>query len=439
MTSGNFTYLPVKSIIVNREDRQRRELTNIEELADSISRVGLINPIVVTQDHVLVAGERRLTAHQLLGFEMIAVQFAEDLSEIELQMIELEENVKRQELSWQDTVRAVAKFDKLKKQQEESWTIESTATNLGMSPTNVRRYLDVNRFIEEGRPEVLEAPKLSQAVNFAQRAIEREKTSVLRDLKPSPATPSATPLEPGVPVLTLTPEEVEAAVNVSRRAEILNESFTKWAKVVRTDPYNLIHCDFPYGVNTGDSPKGQSGGAAYGTGYDDSEGVYWELLEAFLKHQDNFCHPSAHMIFWFSMDFYEETRRQLKAGGWVVNPFPLIWSKGNTGIIPDANRGPRRVYETALFCTRGDRKIVRAVGNHVAAEVRKEWHVSEKPKAMLEHFLRMLVDETTMLLDPTCGSGNAVGVAESLGAHWATGLELNPEYAKAAKENLGLS
>ena len=64
--------------------------------------------------------------------------------------------------------------------------------------------------------------------------------------------------------------------------------------------------------------------------------------------------------------------------------------------------------------------------------------MSEKPQSMLEHFFRMVVDDSTTMLDPTCGSGNSVAVAESLGANWATGLELNGDYVDLAKENLGL-
>jgi len=445
MTSGNFTLVPVGSIQINRDERQRTELKDIDELADSIRRLGLINPIVVTPEYVLVAGERRLTAHKQLGFDQIAVQFTEELSEQELHMIELEENIKRSDLHWQDEVRAVAKFDKLKRETEEEWNNEKTAEALGVSSRNVARYKNVNRFLEEGKPEVRDAPILSRAVSFAERAIEREKNSATRDLlKPSFAPVSGGGQEATAgagsalssSAFSLTPAEVQAHVE-ERRAEIFNKSFQTWSKTVLDRPYNLIHCDFPYGVNVGDNLKGQSGAIERG-GYADKPEVYWELLETFCSRLDNFCAPSAHLIFWFSMDFYEETRLQLKAAGWVVNPFPIIWCKGNTGMIPDANRGPRRSYETALLATRGDRKIVRAVANYVECPVKKEFHTSEKPKEMLRHYLRMLVDGSTSLLDPTAGSGNAVFVAEELGANWATGLEINAKYAKLAKENLGL-
>jgi len=122
-----------------------------------------------------------------------------------------------------------------------------------------------------------------------------------------------------------------------------------------------------------------------------------------------------------------------------VNIFPLVWLKSdNSGIIPDANRGPRRIYETAFLCTRGDRKIVKAKGNAVSAPTTKKYHMSEKPTSVLTHFMSILVDENTLMLDPTCGSGNSVKVAEELGARWSLGLEMNPEYVERAKENLEL-
>lgn len=440
MTSGNFSTVPVNSITIDRENRQRREIKDIDELAESIKRNGLINPIVITRDGLLVAGERRLTAHKQLGFDHITVHYAEDMPEAELKILELEENVRRKDLPWQDMVRSVAEFVDIKKEENPEWTAEDTAESLNISRTNVGRYLMVNKFLEDDVREVAEAAKLSSAVNFAQRAMERRNTDTLRDLLPDAAPVSApmtgategpAPLTPETSVTPATPAPV------ARHAAIENTDFIKWADTIQERPFNLVHCDFPYGVNAGDT-KGQTGSKQYG-GYKDTADTYFNLVSAFLEKQDNFIAPSAHLIFWFSMDYIHETKELLKGGGWVVNPFPLVWFKSdNTGVIPDANRGPRRVYETALMATRGDRKIVRAVGNCFPHGVNKEFHLSEKPKAMLEHFMRMLVDETTRMLDPTCGSGNAVAVSERLGARQSLGLELNPEYAEKAKMNLGL-
>lgn len=441
MTSGNFAYVPVQSILIDRENRQRRELEGIEELAESIRVNGLINPIVITRDHQLIAGERRLTAHFHLGFDQIAVQYVEDLSPIQLHLIELEENVRRIDLSWQDHVNAVARYHELKTQQAaesgEDWSQEKTAAELNMSQPNVAKHLMVKKAIDEGVKDVIEAQKLSVAANFAQRMFERRKTAALREIM-SPATQKekTAPAEPGQLFYAGEPVSVPAAPS-SRYAEIINTNFLDWSNTVFESPYNFIHCDFPYGVQAGDT-RGQSSAKMLG-GYEDSPDIYFELLNAFIARQDRFISPSAHLIFWFSMKFYEPTKEMLKEAGWRVDDFPLIWHRSdNAGILPDAQRGPRRTYETALFASRGDRKVVKAVANSVSASTTKEHHMSEKPVPVLEHFFRMVVDESTLMLDPTCGSGNAVKVAEAMGANWSTGLELNPEYAARAKQNLEL-
>lgn len=436
---SNFALIPIDSIIIDRENRQRRELSNIEELANSIAQNGLINPIVVIETPEgpkLVAGERRLTAHKHLGLESITVQFFSDLDPVQQHIIELEENVQRVDLSWQDQVKAVADYHELRRQLDPDWSLDRTADSLNMSGASVSRSMLVKRALDEGVPEVIEAPKFSTAYNFAQRREERKKTSAKRDLV-AELRGQAVPTE-----VNSNDEESEAEpapVN-DRHADIIQADFTRWSSTVLHEPFNFLHVDFPYGVSAGDT-KGQSAAKQFG-GYEDTREVYDQLCRTFVQNLDNFCAPSAHLMFWFSMDYYQETLELLRNAGWRVDPFPLIWFKSdNTGILPDANRGPRRVYETAFFGSRGDRKVVKAVGNAVGAGTPakgEKIHMSQKSRPMLEHFFRMVVDESTRMLDPTCGSGEAVSVAEAAGAEWSLGLELNPEYAQDARDKLGL-
>jgi DNA modification methylase len=147
-------------------------------------------------------------------------------------------------------------------------------------------------------------------------------------------------------------------------------------------------------------------------------------------------------MFWFAMRrgderLYEPTAKALERMGWDINPMPLVWLKSDgTGIIPDPERGPRQIYETCFIASRGDRKIVRAVANAYSAPTVSERHMSEKPEPMLRHFFRMLVDENTVMLDPTCGSGSALRAADSLGAKYVLGLEINEEFAGLARDAL---
>lgn len=62
--------------------------------------------------------------------------------------------------------------------------------------------------------------------------------------------------------------------------------------------------------------------------------------------------------------------------------------------------------------------------------------MSEKPQAVLNHFLRMVVDEHSAVLDPTAGSGSAIRAAITSGATRYLGLEINSEFANTADETL---
>lgn len=73
------TALPIKAIKVTQ--RHRHDLGDIAALAESMTEVGLLHPVVVTANHHLVAGERRLAAARSLGWTEIDVTVAANLTE----------------------------------------------------------------------------------------------------------------------------------------------------------------------------------------------------------------------------------------------------------------------------------------------------------------------------------------------------------------------
>jgi ParB/RepB/Spo0J family partition protein len=405
-----YTSVALDAIIVDRPNRQRKELTQIPELALSIRQVGQLQPVIINRDNVLVAGERRLTAIKSLGWTHIDVKYTDELDPIQLHLIELEENIKRVDLDWKDQCLAVETYHKLRADLDPAWNNVATAEALGVSESDVSAKRLVAAEITRGNTMVLEAPKFSVAKGITQRAAERKRDSVVE-----------------AAVATLFNETKPA-----RTAPLTNADFHDWQKTYTGQKFNFIHCDFPYGVNADKHNQGKA--AAFG-GYEDTADVYWELVGTLRNAMENVVAPSAHLMFWFSMDYYAETILQLEEMGWSVNHFPIIWHKSdNAGILPDPTRGPRRVYETCLIASRGDRKIVRAVSNVVSHPTTKEIHMSEKPVGMLNKFMEMFVDENTVFLDPTCGSGNAVVAAERRGASKVLGLEKNPEFYGLAVE-----
>jgi DNA modification methylase len=94
--------------------RRRKDLGDIDALAESIARLGLLQPIVVRSDNSLVAGERRLTAHRKLGLDRITVHVADGLED-ELRFLEAErdENTCRKPLAPSELVDTARRIEAL--------------------------------------------------------------------------------------------------------------------------------------------------------------------------------------------------------------------------------------------------------------------------------------------------------------------------------------
>ena len=69
----------------------------VRELADSISAVGLLNPITVDRDYILIAGLHRLEAAKLLGWAEIECNVS-SLEGLQAELAEIDENFVRADL-----------------------------------------------------------------------------------------------------------------------------------------------------------------------------------------------------------------------------------------------------------------------------------------------------------------------------------------------------
>lgn len=85
--------MKLKIADISVSDRIRKDYGNLDELAESIRSTGWIQPILVTTNNELIAGERRLRAcRDILGMEEIPVQVA-DVRDAEHQLeLEIVEN-----------------------------------------------------------------------------------------------------------------------------------------------------------------------------------------------------------------------------------------------------------------------------------------------------------------------------------------------------------
>lgn len=438
--TDEFTRLTLDNVFVDRDTRQRRGL-NTKNLVESIRLRGVLQPIIVERGEGppfrLIAGERRLTASRELGLPTIPARFIQDLDPIEAQIIELEENIKRSDLEWQEVVKGVAQIHGLYLGRDAEWTYTETAEAIGLTQPTISVYMRVAA--SWGDERVQAAGTVREAYNLLVRRDMRLQGDALADLlddsdqvpeAPSSsqqAAPTGAPAHATVTKPTTAPHQL-----LDSAKSLLHEDFVQWAPRYSGAKFNLLHCDFPYGINVFSGAQGGGRDNKYPDGRD----VFFELLECLCSNLDRIMSISGHLLFWYSARHQTQMMQTFRtqAPSLVFQPHPLIWVKSdNVGIVPDTNQGPRHIYETCLMATRGSRQIVRITADVYSAPTDKRYHVSAKPEPMLRHFMSMLVDNSTRLLDPTCGSGTALRAAESLGATSVLGMDNDEQTVGTAR------
>lgn len=461
------TLFKISSIIIP-EDRQREKAEADDVLITSIRDRGLINPIILREDGTLVAGERRLDAFRKLNLPTIPARIFEQLSPTAQFEIELQENLARKQLTWQEEVRAIGRYHTLRKEAFAGWTQMGTATALGLSTGHTSTILAVAEAIDD--EEVAACPTLRGAFNLLTARADRARIAAQsRGLAVAGAIADALPAIPA----NASPEErtaallkgvnlgkamaktvddldknialiqqgkiAAAALEQQRKLEIsndiiINADFLDWAADYTGPKFDVLHVDFPYGKNYKGAGTRKTGKVHIAPVYADDPDIFFGLVAGLLAVQDSIAFPAAHCLFWYDMIYHQWTIDQFEAAGWkLVQPFPYIWTKGYQGIASDPKRRPRHCYETCLLFSRGDRKLVKLDKDHFDCLVDEKLHLNQKPLPMLKHLLSMFVDEHTAVLDPTCGSGSAIVAAKQLKSPRYLGIELDPNNADVAR------
>jgi ParB family chromosome partitioning protein len=148
------------SDIVPNPDQPRREFDEqaLSELAESIKRHGVLQPIIVMKKdgkYHIVAGERRWRASSKAGLTHMPaiIRSLEELEQVELALIE---NIQRVDLSPLEQALSVYKL-----QQQFNLALEDIAKKLGKAPSTISNLTRLLQLPESAR-EALRAGKISE-------------------------------------------------------------------------------------------------------------------------------------------------------------------------------------------------------------------------------------------------------------------------------------
>lgn len=152
--------LPLDSLQANpHQPRQHFDDTALAELAASIKRHGVVQPLVITPvkngTYTLIAGERRWRAARLAGLKTVPaiIRTSEELEQLELALIE---NVQRVDLSPLEQAVSIERLH-----EQFSLAYETIAQRLGKATSTVHNTVRLLR-LPEGARDALAAGHISE-------------------------------------------------------------------------------------------------------------------------------------------------------------------------------------------------------------------------------------------------------------------------------------
>jgi ParB-like chromosome segregation protein Spo0J len=234
------THLPINDIKVGK--RLRSDMGDIAGLAESIQEHGLLHPLIVAEDNTLIAGERRLRAMRQLGYEEVPVRFWQSLGANDRRVIELEENVRRKDLTELERSRKIVKLADVAQEvlAEPAKTLQGGRPSKRRVPEQqVSEFVSIPRkTIEEARAHVaiaeefptLGAVRKTDAVKIARK---------LNAMEPEEREATAELIRQNDPVVITTLADKPAPAMSETPAEAAASSYVRW-KVIFADIYKRV-------------------------------------------------------------------------------------------------------------------------------------------------------------------------------------------------------
>lgn len=174
--------IEVNKVIPN-PDQPRREFDKqaLEELAESIKRYGILQPLVVTKkddNYLIIAGERRWRASKIAKLDKVpvVVRSHEELEQLEIAIIE---NVQRVDLSPLEQAQSIQKLH-----NQFSMSYADIASRLGKAPTTVNNIVRLIQLPENAK-QALKENKISEGharAILALKGMENQQTTLLESI-----------------------------------------------------------------------------------------------------------------------------------------------------------------------------------------------------------------------------------------------------------------
>jgi DNA modification methylase len=426
------------SAIQVRPNRQRsgRDPEKQQELHDSIDGKRLLHAIVVEEvDGVpwLIAGEGRLTVIKdifaLGGYfwydgvkytDKIPTVEAGELDELEREELELDENIRREDLSWQDRADAHTRLHSLRQKQAAKAPHEARKSDNG-SPGNEGILLPKTHTIADTAKEVFGRSE------GGYQDIIRKELIVAQHLN-DPAVAKAKDLKTAFKIVKQKEADQRHAAHAlsvgatfsSKDHEVYNADCLQWmaeesAGAPRKGMFDIILTDPLYGMGADEFSDGGGKMIAIEHNYKDDYETWKEVMSKWCKLAFDITKPQAHAYVFCDFDRFHELKGYMQVAGWYVHRTPIIVHKLDATRVPLPNRGPRRCWEMCLYAIKGDMEVTAIYADVIPCRGDENMgHGAQKPVELFHNLLMRSARPGMRVLDTFGGTGTLLPAAHQL-------------------------
>lgn len=448
-------------------DRIRRDFSHVPDLAESIKNEGLIQPVVLTYNRKLIAGESRIRACKTLGYKSIRAVFRGVLDESQLVVLEATENNARQNLTWQERCLSVDKVHRLRSTNAvlsgERWGVRETGALIGQSVGSISIATTIAERLHANDQEIWNAESIQDAFRVLARRKEDEANALIAaatipSAKPvvkytGPTAPAVPPVgdifSPGsTPVSVFTPgvtppeddgerpgETAPKGLVVPLSQMLIHGDAVEYLKSVPEGTYDHCITDWPYAIDMDNlNANNVHGGLANLDSVIAEHGVTDNLRiqRAIVPEIYRTLKPGGFFITWMDMMHWNPTYDLCIAAGFGVQRWPLVWMKTSACMNQAANTNFTKNYEIAIVCRKGTANLIKPQSSSVwtggnDTEAKALGHPFAKPFGLWNWVFDAVCIRGQHILEPFAGRGSMPIPAVRRGLR-ITACEVNKEH-----------
>jgi DNA modification methylase len=430
----------IKLTQINIGDRLREDYGDVEGLAESIYELGLIQPIVLRRDSesafTLVAGGRRLTAITSLGITELqhgitsvpgvaGFVYADELPEDRLRELELEENVRRKDMSWQERVLAIDEIHRLKSRRaaldSTSWGLKQTGELLGVTMGHTSWILQIAKELRAGSA-IKDCEHLTAAIRWLiQQREDEAKAELVRISQESLARQISSASASPVKLDNATkPAEPSASPGFALANQVcFNHDCRGFLAKCAPEQYDHIVSDPPYAIDMDMLAQTQALSTIDSVRETHDVEQNKELLWTIMPDLFRVLKPKGFCVLWFDSVHWSWLTARAEEVGFRVQRWPLVWCKTSPCANAAAFSNFTKATEMALVLSKQSATLVKPITtNWITAsnsEARTAGHPFWKPAEVWNFIFSAIATPGQSVLDPFAGAGSSTTAAIKFG------------------------